>query len=1007
MAKEQDMGATRTMRTSVTIGAVVAVMLAVSGAAQAATWDLFYQAALSDTGPTGGKVLRLSSPNSGADAYGYLRYEPATPFTLNDLTELSVDFNMVQGPFVGGSPRFDIGLDFNNDGIWNDHLIYANWGTQPWGGGTPPTGWTSTGNVMGSSLWGNVTFFDGNTQYTAAGLKAAFGTIKVMRVYVSLDSGWAGNTQILDIDNFKINSDVYHIRQVGPGQQYTTIQGAIDAANPGDTIIVAAGTYAESVIVNKSVTLRGSNAGIHPAVGKHPTETVGVRGPETILSGLSPVADNITVDGFKFLKAGTRIIDTYSDANSFHLTNCIVESTAVGATTGVTQIGGGSHTNMLLDFNLFMDKGDHTLYFGGGPYDGLTVAYNKFNVEGDSIFWAATPLVNGVIDANEFDGTIGGVPGTGFAEMNIGHGGNIIIRNNWFHDQQYTAFQIGIIGGSVTGNTFEGIYPYGSYGANAFELWGGQWGTAVSTDVTISCNTIHYNDIAEAEYPTHGIRLRAPETGLGIDGSTIHISDNLFVNGAVLANAFAIRHEGNPATAVDADGNWWGTTNATAIAGMMSGNVNYTPFLENAPLCCLDNVVYLDVTAESLYVKPSETVVVDLNVANLQQPVTALQAMLNFSSTYFKADATGPGAPLIAAGGGVWDQLIYNVWTTGGNLDVVVGVQLDLANPGVGTQVDATTGIITLTPTGAEGTTKLVFRPDANPDPGLTMSTYLSDTAANPVWPTKLDSVNIVIDGTSPVLDVASAKQAGQELIGTTTNAVVGLIDIVVTATDVLAGLAAVPAVTVTPNGGSAEAATFVNESPAGTFHYSWSVTAGTPNGVATISASVADKAGNASTDTATFNITKHEITGTVELEGLAPPVGGITRTVTFAATGGTTKTWTVPVTFAAGASTGVYSLSDVPTGTTNLSAKTAWNLRRNVAVSYTDDRAVVSFTGSNKLLGGDINGSNSVNILDYSLVKTNWFTHNSVADINGDGNVGMEDYAIMKANWFVVGDPQ
>jgi parallel beta-helix repeat protein len=45
---------------------------------------------------------------------------------------------------------------------------------------------------------------------------------------------------------------------IGPGN-HSTIQEAVDAANPGDTIYVDPGTYYECVLINKTITLQGEN----------------------------------------------------------------------------------------------------------------------------------------------------------------------------------------------------------------------------------------------------------------------------------------------------------------------------------------------------------------------------------------------------------------------------------------------------------------------------------------------------------------------------------------------------------------------------------------------------------------------------------------------------------------------------------------------------------------------------------------------------------------------------
>ena len=51
---------------------------------------------------------------------------------------------------------------------------------------------------------------------------------------------------------------------VGAGGQFKTIQRAVDAAKPGDTVLVAPGTYTENVVVSKPLTITG-NATVNAA----------------------------------------------------------------------------------------------------------------------------------------------------------------------------------------------------------------------------------------------------------------------------------------------------------------------------------------------------------------------------------------------------------------------------------------------------------------------------------------------------------------------------------------------------------------------------------------------------------------------------------------------------------------------------------------------------------------------------------------------------------------------
>lgn len=200
--------------------------------------------------------------------------------------------------------------------------------------------------------------------------------------------------------------------------QYKSIQAGIDAAKTGDTVLVAPGTYFESLIIGKSITLR-SAAGPHASVidaSRQAKPVIDVRTASTI--------DGFTVQngvawGLLFTPAyggGIRAVGGSVIRNNIIRANT-ASSTSTPAYGGGLHVSGALVVNNVIAFN--SASSSKQVAQGGGIHaSGATLIHNtvygnQAATAGGGIFAAtATTVVNCIVAANQGGDLSGSVTAT-------------------------------------------------------------------------------------------------------------------------------------------------------------------------------------------------------------------------------------------------------------------------------------------------------------------------------------------------------------------------------------------------------------------------------------------------------------------------------------------------------------------------------------------------------------------------------------------------------------------
>lgn len=273
-----------------------------------------------------------------------------------------------------------------------------------------------------------------------------------------------------------------------PSPSFATVQPAITAAAPGDTIYICAGTYAGPISVNKDLTLLGSQWGVDARTGRTDTAAeTALTGPGNIITITLPAA-SVTVDGFT-LTGGATGIFAVAGSSDFTFTNNVVTGNHVGfnfnatgpAPTEVTQ-------NRFVENNLAGPNSGTSVFVTNGTVSNLLVADNHF--EGNVGDGTSNPA-----DIN--------TPGGASASSGITISGNTSVDDTTFLVINNTT------GTQVTGNTITQTDPATVTGG-AIVLFG------TNTGMVVDANTIDGG-------AANGIRAGSFTTGgdVAITGNTI------------------------------------------------------------------------------------------------------------------------------------------------------------------------------------------------------------------------------------------------------------------------------------------------------------------------------------------------------------------------------------------------------------------------------------------------------------------------------------------------------
>ena len=402
---------------------------------------------------------------------------------------------------------------------------------------------------------------------------------------------------------------------------YSTIQAAVNAAAVGSIITVDAGTYTESVTVNKTLTIRGAQYG-KDARSRSGSETIvtgpkgsaGI-GPSFYITAIDVVIDGFTVQGetSQSTSNGAGIVMAPTIHGTQILNNIIQNNVA-----GVYLANSSAADPVVFQYNLFQNNNNNGVNGGRGIYtDGsLTNGY-----------------LSGVeIDNNTFTNNRGGSGTTGLeaavafeASSSSSTQSQITISNNTFINNGKSTLFFNSTNVLIEGNTASGAADWYS-GSLRFE--------GNNHNVTIVHNNIINN-------PGPGVAVDS--SGVTGDSSGFVVNYNNIQNNGTnttYRNRLGVVFNENEYDGTfDARYNYWNSTTGPGGDGKGSGDGLYGNAYKTG------NWIYALGATDDIY-SPFSTTAVSTAIAALPSAASNLSATASGTSSVklswtIGANATG------------------------------------------------------------------------------------------------------------------------------------------------------------------------------------------------------------------------------------------------------------------------------------------------------------------------------------------------------------------------------